>query len=410
MRQRFGPNKFAEGKREPRWRAFLRQYADPMQIVLLVAGIVSLPDRAGPTGRLLIILTLVNAFMGLNQEGKAAKAVAALPGMMLVKAKVVRDGQVVEIPADQIVPGDVVNVEAGDVVPADGRIIRAATLEIDESALTGESVPASKGVEAIEKVDTPLGDRIDMAYMNTNVTRGAGTIVVTATGMATEVGHISGLLQSEKDEATPLTRQLNRLTNQILVIAGVALAASMALGLSRGETFQTLFVTAIAFAVSAIPTGLPAVVTTILSMGTRTLADGRRDHEATPVGRDARVHVGDQLGQDRDPHAQPDDRRRDEHPRAPLRDHRLRLPDGRPDQPHRRPGRRPAGPVPAPDGALRRRGGEGRRADRRPHGGCPRRARRERRHRPGRSPARSTRGSPSCPSTPRTSSWPRSTA
>jgi len=270
--QRFGPNKFAEGKREPRWRAFLRQYADPMQIVLLVAGIVCFPIGQAQTGRLLIILTLVNAFMGLNQEGKAAKAVAALAGMMLVKAKVVRDGQVVEIPADQIVPGDVVNVEAGDVVPADGRIIRAATLEIDESALTGESIPASKGVDPVEKADTPLGDRVDMAYMNTNVTRGAGSIVVTATGMATEVGHISGLLQSEKTEATPLTRQLNKLTNQILVIAGVALLASMALGLARGETFQTLFVTAIAFAVSAIPTGLPAVVTTILSMGTQTLA------------------------------------------------------------------------------------------------------------------------------------------
>ncbi len=269
---KFGPNKFEEGKREPRWRAFLRQYADPMQIVLLVAGIICFPIGESQTGRLLIILTLVNAFMGLNQEGKAAKAVAALAGMMLVKAKVLRDGQVVEVPADQIVPGDVVNVEAGDVVPADGRIIRAATLEIEESALTGESVPASKGVDPVDKADTPLGDRVDMAYMNTNVTRGAGSLVVTATGMATEVGHISGLLQAEKTEATPLTRQLNKLTNQILVVAGLALAASMLLGLARGEAWDVLFITAVAFAVSAIPTGLPAVVTTILSMGTQTLA------------------------------------------------------------------------------------------------------------------------------------------
>ena len=269
----FGPNRFAEGKREPRWRAFLRQYADPMQIVLLVAGVVCffIPGQA-QTGRLLIILTLVNAAMGLNQEGKAAKAVSALQGMMLVKAKVRRDGQIVEIPADQIVPGDVVHLEAGDVVPADGRIIRAATLEIDESALTGESIPASKGVDPVEKADTPLGDRVDMAYMNTSVTRGAGDVVVTATGMATEVGHISGLLQAEKSESTPLTKQLNKLTNQILVIAGLALVASMGLGAWRGETFQALFITAVAFAVSAIPTGLPAVVTTILSMGTQSLA------------------------------------------------------------------------------------------------------------------------------------------
>ncbi len=270
--QQFGPNKFAEGKKEPRWRAFLRQYADPMQLVLLVAGVVCFPIGQAQTGRLLIILTLVNAFMGLNQEGKAAKAVAALQGMMLIKSKVVRDGQVVEIPADQIVPGDIVNVEAGDVVPADGRIIRAATLEIDESALTGESVPASKGVDPVDKADTPLGDRVDMAYMNTNVTRGSGALVVTATGMSTEVGHISGLLNAEKTEATPLTKQLNKLTNQILVVAGLALIASMALGLYRGEAWDVLFITAVAFAVSAIPTGLPAVVTTILSMGTQTLA------------------------------------------------------------------------------------------------------------------------------------------
>jgi Ca2+-transporting ATPase len=270
---KFGSNTFTEGRREPRWRSFLRQYADPMQIVLLVAGVVCffIPGQA-QTGRLLVILTLVNAFMGLNQEGKAAKAVAALQGMMLLKAKVRRDGQLAEIPADQIVPGDIIVVEAGDVIPADGRIIRAATMEIDESALTGESVPASKGVDAVAAADTPLGDRVDMAYMNTSVTRGSGDILVTATGMATEVGHISGLLNAEKTEATPLTKQLDKLTNQILVIAGLALIASMGLGLARGESFQTLFITAVAFAVSAIPTGLPAVVTTILSMGTQNLA------------------------------------------------------------------------------------------------------------------------------------------
>src|SRR5689334_17158220 len=173
---------------------------------------------------------------------------------------------------EDIVPGDIVNIEAGDLVPADARILSAATLEIDESALTGESVPVPKEVDAVA-ADAALGDRVDMAFMNTQVTRGAATILVTATGMSTEVGHISGMLQATATEQTPLTIQLAKLTNQILVIAGVALVASIAIGyFINGQTFQTLFLTAVAFAVSAIPTGLPAVVTAILSMGTQTLA------------------------------------------------------------------------------------------------------------------------------------------
>ena len=170
-----------------------------------------------------------------------------------------------------LVPGDIVNIEAGDLVPADARILTAATLEIDESALTGESIPVPKQVDAVP-ADAALGDRIDLAFMNTQVTRGAGTILVVATGMSTEVGHISGMLQRTKDEVTPLTRQLNSLTNQILVIAGVALLISIAIGLVRGTPFDILFLTAISFSVSAIPTGLPAVVTTILTSGTTTLA------------------------------------------------------------------------------------------------------------------------------------------
>jgi Ca2+-transporting ATPase len=271
-RARYGPNRFAEAAREPRWQAFVRQYKDPMQIVLAAAGILSLfiPNQAA-TGVVLIILTLLNAAMGLNQEGKASASVAALQKMMVVKAKVRRDGDLAELAMSELVPGDIVNIEAGDLVPADGRIITAATLEIDESALTGESVPVPKQVDAVA-ADAALGDRIDLAFMNTQVTRGAGTMLVTATGMSTEVGHISGMLQRTKDEVTPLTRQLNALTNQILVIAGVALLISIAIGLARGTPFDTLFLTAIAFSVSAIPTGLPAVVTTILTTGTTTLA------------------------------------------------------------------------------------------------------------------------------------------
>ncbi|HEU5211621.1 MAG TPA: HAD-IC family P-type ATPase [Gaiellaceae bacterium] len=269
----YGPNTFAEAAAEPRWHAFVRQYEDPMQIVLLVAGIGSIvPLKEYGTGLVLILLTLLNAVLGLNQEGKAAAAVAALQKMMIIKAKVRRGGALAELPAEQLVLGDVVNVEAGDIVPADGRLLQAATLEIAESALTGESVPVSKGVEPVAAEDAPLGDRTSMVFMNTNTTRGTGTFVVTATGMDTEVGHISGLLQAEEDAETPLTRQLRTLTNQILLIAGAAVALSMILNLSRGDSFDTVFTAAIAFAVSAIPTGLPAVVTTILSLGTQILA------------------------------------------------------------------------------------------------------------------------------------------
>ncbi len=268
-----GPNTFAVAEVEPRWRAFIRQYRDPMQIVLLVAGIGSLyPLKELGTGLVLLFLTLFNAVLGLRQEGKAAEAVAALQKMMIVKARVRRDGELVQIPAEELVPGDIVSIEAGDVVPADGRLLSAATLEIAESALTGESLPVSKGVDAVESADTPLGDRTDSVYMNTNVTRGAGTFVVTSTGMATEVGHISHMLQSTGETDTPLTKQLKKLTSQILVISGAAVAVSIVLNLSRGESFDTVFTAAIAFAISAIPTGLPAVVTTILSYGTQMLA------------------------------------------------------------------------------------------------------------------------------------------
>ena len=269
----YGPNRFREVEKEPAWRAFVRQYADPMQIVLMVAGVLSIvPLKQYGTGLLLLVLTLFNAILGLRQEGKAAAAVAALQSMMILNSRVRREGVLVAMPADQIVPGDVVLIEAGDLVPADGRLVRAATLEVDESALTGESVPVGKSVDAVAAVDTDLGDRTDMVYMNTNVTRGSGELVVTATGMATEVGDVSRMLADQEESVSPLTKQLKRLTDQILLIAGVAVAASMVLNLVRGASRDDVFTAAIAFAVSAIPTGLPAVLTTILSMGTTMLA------------------------------------------------------------------------------------------------------------------------------------------
>ena len=158
-------------------------------------------------------------------------------------------------------------------VPADGRVLAAATLEVAEAALTGESLPVGKGVDAVEAPDAPLGDRTDMVYMNTNVTRGTGEFVVTSTGMATEVGHISGMLQRQDDSKSPLTVQLEKLTKQLVTIAGLALVASVVLNMARGQSFTEVFTVAVAFAIAAIPTGLPAVVTTILSRGTRLLAD-----------------------------------------------------------------------------------------------------------------------------------------
>jgi Ca2+-transporting ATPase len=271
--RRFGPNTFTVGRAEPRWHAFIRQYSDPMQIVLLAAGILSLyPLRQLGTGLLLILLTLANAVLGLQQEGKAGTAVAALQKMMIVTARVRRDGQQAEIPAQQLVPGDVVLIEAGDIVPADGRLLRAATLEVAESELTGESMPVAKGTAPVGEAGAPLGDRTDMVYMNTSVTRGTGEFVVTATGMETEVGHISGMLQAQPLVKTPLTRQLDQLSKQLLLVAGVALIASMAVNLARGYTFNAVFNAAVAFAIAAVPVQLPTVVTTILAWGTQALA------------------------------------------------------------------------------------------------------------------------------------------
>jgi P-type Ca2+ transporter type 2C len=271
--QRHGPNKFAETASEPRWHAFVRQYQDPMQIVLLVAGVISIyPVKQPGTGVVILLLTVLNAVLGLNQEGKAAAAVAALAKMMIVKARVRRDGALTQLPAEQLVPGDVVAIEAGDVVPADGRLLAAATLEVAEAALTGESLPVSKGLQTVSAPDAPLGDRTDMVYMNTNVTRGTGEYVVTATGMGTEVGHISRMLQGQDESKSPLTLQLEKLTKQLVTIAGLALVASIAINTARGQSFTEVFTVAVAFSIAAIPTGLPAVVTTILSRGTQLLA------------------------------------------------------------------------------------------------------------------------------------------
>ena len=272
-REQHGLNKLAEAEKEPGWHAFLRQYRDLMQLVLVGAAVVSIAAlQEFSTGIVILGLTVVNAILGLNQEGKAAESVAALQKMLVIKAHAHRGGEAIDIPAEELVPGDIVSFEAGDKIPADGRLLVAATLEIEEAALTGESTPVSKSVDAVQGDDVPLGDRVDMAYMNSTVTRGRGEMVVTATGMATEVGQISGMLSQVQQEKTPLTRQLDQLTVLITIMAGVALAAVVGIGLLRGDDFDDLFLVGISLAVAAIPTGLPAVVTTMLSLGTQALA------------------------------------------------------------------------------------------------------------------------------------------
>jgi Ca2+-transporting ATPase len=269
-----GRNELTAKKKEPGWQAFLRQYRDFMQIILLGAAAVNLIFTGGlRTTLLLVVLTVFNAVLGLRGESKAEASLAALTKMMKNIARVRRDGQAIEIEAEELVPGDIVLMEAGNRVPADGRLFVTATLEIEEAALTGESVATLKDTAAIAKPEVALGDRVNMAFMNTAVTRGRGEMIVTTTGMATEMGHIADLLNKTESDKTPLQKQLDRLTLIIAGLAGLAFVLMVIMGLRRGDPFETIFIAGIALAISAIPTGLPAVVTSMYSMGTRALAD-----------------------------------------------------------------------------------------------------------------------------------------
>ncbi len=270
---KFGPNALPAEKAKPEWRRFVDEYRSYLQIILVVAGIVSLVIKEWSTAVLLIILTIVNAVVGMREEGKAASAMNALKSMMKASARVRRDGAESAIPADQLVPGDVVLLAAGDQVPADGRIISAAALQIDESALTGESVPSSKGTATLPAGKEPgPGDQVNMAFMNTPVTHGSGVMVVTTIGGQTQVGRIAHLLSATAEEETPLTRQLNRMTLWIAAVAGVTMLVMFALGISRNQPLDALFVTAVALAIAAVPEALPTVVQVILSMGAVDLA------------------------------------------------------------------------------------------------------------------------------------------
>ncbi|MFE5121514.1 cation-translocating P-type ATPase [Streptomyces sp. NPDC056669] len=267
-----GPNSLPEEKRPAAWRRFLRQYRSYMQIVLVAAAVVSLLIKEWTTAVLLIVLTLLNAIVGLRQEGKAESAMNALQSMMKATARVRRDGTEAEIPAEHLVVGDIVLIAAGDQVAADGRIIEASALQIDESALTGESVPAAKDTGTLQGPLPAPGDRTNMAFMNTPVTHGSGVLVVTATGAGTEVGKISGMLSATEKEVPPLTRELNTLTLWITGAAALTMIVMFALGRGRGETWDVLFVSAVSLAIAAIPEALPTVTQAILSVGSLNLA------------------------------------------------------------------------------------------------------------------------------------------
>jgi P-type Ca2+ transporter type 2C len=272
--QQNGRNVLAAKKKESGWQAFLRQYQDFMQILLLGAAVVN-QIFTGELGTTLVLigLTIFNAVLGLNQESKAESSLAALEKMMKSIARVRRDGQAVEIDAEELVPGDVVLMEAGNRVPADGRLFVTATMEIEEAALTGESVASSKDSDIIDKSEVPLGDRHNMAFMNTSVTRGRGEMIITTTGMGTEMGHIADLLNKTEADKTPLQKQLDRLVILIAAIAGLTFVLMILLGIRQGQEFDTIFLAGIALAISAIPTGMPAVITSLYSIGTRTLAE-----------------------------------------------------------------------------------------------------------------------------------------
>src|SRR5215472_2239593 len=267
-----GPNALPEEKPKPGWRRFLDQYRSYMQIILIVAALVSLLIKEWSTGVLLLALTVLNSVIGLRQEGKAESAMNALKSMMKATARVRRDGSEAQIPAEQVVVGDVVLIAAGDEVPADGRIVAASALQIDESALTGESVPAAKDAETLSGGELNPGDQTDMAFMNTPVTHGSGIMIVTATGAGTELGKISGMLAATATEESPLTKELNRLTLWIAAAAGLTMIVMIALGRARNVAWDALFVSAVSLAIAAIPEALPTVTQVILSLGSVELA------------------------------------------------------------------------------------------------------------------------------------------
>lgn len=272
----FGRNELDEGEKKTLIQKFLDQFKDLMIIILLVAAGLSVVTEGmhGLTDAIIILVVVVlNAAFGVYQEGQAEAAIEALKSMSSPLARVRRDGHVSEVDSKELVPGDIVMLEAGDVVPADMRLLEAASLKIEEAALTGESVPVEKDASAEITEDAGIGDRVNMAYQNSNVTYGRGMGVVTNTGMFTEVGHIAGMLANADETDTPLKQNLNQLSKLLTYLVIIVAAITFVVGVFiRGEHPLEGLMTAVALAVAAIPEGLPAIVTVVLSLGTQTLA------------------------------------------------------------------------------------------------------------------------------------------
>ena len=274
LQGKFGPNKLSEGKKKTNLQRFLEQFKDVMIIILLLAAAVSFvvacfghdPMEFFEPALILLIVVL-NAVLGVVQESKAEKALDALKNMSAPHARVIRDGAEQVIDASGLVPGDIIRLEAGDFVPADARLLKSAGLKSEESALTGESVPSEKDAEAAVEEKAPLGDRDNMVFSGCSVTYGTATAVVTGTGMRTEMGKIAGMLAGEQDTQTPLQQKLSQLGKYLGFVALAACAVIFMVGLINGIHVLEIFMTSVSLAVSAIPEGLPAIVTIVLAIG-----------------------------------------------------------------------------------------------------------------------------------------------
>lgn len=268
-----GPNAIAAEPAPSVWQVALRQLADPMNIMLVAVAVISLVIDQTSVGILVGALVALNVVLGTRQELKAKASVDALAKMQIPQAKVVRDGALLQVDATSLVPGDIVALEAGDIVPADGRILRSATLETQEAALTGESAPIPKDAGTLLDPETTLGDRANMVFQNTLVTRGTATVVVTDTGMTTQMGRIASMLSAVKPAKSPLQRELDSLTGVLGWIAWGAVAVIVVTGLLRGQEVASVILLGISMAISAIPTGMPSFVQAMLSYGSRQLAE-----------------------------------------------------------------------------------------------------------------------------------------
>ncbi|MFD1465787.1 cation-translocating P-type ATPase [Lapidilactobacillus mulanensis] len=278
--EKYGKNALQQTKKRSIFMRFFDQFKDFMIIVLLFAAIISgVVAQEWADAMLILAVVIINAFFGVFQESKAEEAIDALREMSTPEAHVRRDGNVETVSSEDLVPGDIVLLEAGDIIPADLRLVTSASLKIEEAALTGESVPVEKEVATLKDENIPIGDRKNMAYMNSNVTYGRGSGVVVGTGMDTEVGRIAGMINSAEETTTPLQVNLNALgktiTWLILVIAAIIFVVGVVNnhdGLPMNELLINMLLTAISLAVAAIPEGLPAIVTIILALGTTRMA------------------------------------------------------------------------------------------------------------------------------------------